>query len=480
MTAEGLKQIISHSESTEIEYKKSQTELARTVYESICAFLNRKGGHIVLGAADDGTILGIEPDKVQKQMDILAKDMNNPQVINPTFYLNFEPLDIEGKKVIYFYVPESSQAHSYKGKYYDRNQDGDFELKNNQQIADLILRKQTGCSEDRVYPYLTMDDFDQELFDDVRHKASIHKPGHLWSALSNHEILKSAGMWLRDPLTGKEGYTLAAVMLFGTENTIRSVAPFYKIDALCRIYNTDLYDNRDMINCNLLRALDRLTGFCERNLPEWPYIEGIQRKSLRDIIIREVCLNLLIHSEYGSRHSSTFTIWNDRVEIANWNIPYGYGKVTLDNFHPYAKNPVIANFFLQLGAVDEVGKGTRTLFKYVPLISGGREPMIEEHDEFKVTIPYLMAGPAADVKDNVLKDVLKDVLKELTERQRIIVNNVLIDTNITISSLANILSVDERTVRRDITELKKQGFLIREGSRKEGEWHVNLPDVTGK
>ena len=196
--------------------------------------------------------------------------------------------------------------------------------------------------------------------------------------LINHEILKSAGMWLRDPLTGMEGYTLAAVMLFGTENTIRSVAPFYKIDALCRIYNTDLYDNRDMMNCNLLRALDRLTGFCERNLPEWPYIEGIQRKSLRDIIFREVCLNLLIHSEYGSRHSSTFTIWNDRVEVVNWNIPYGYGKVTLENFRPYAKNPVIANFFLQLGAVDEVGKGTRTLFKYVPLVSGGQEPIIEE------------------------------------------------------------------------------------------------------
>lgn len=117
---------------------------------------------------------------------------------------------------------------------------------------------------------------------------------------------------------------------------------------------------------------------------------------------------------------------------------------------------------------------TRTLFKYVPLVSGGQEPIIEEHDEFKVTIPYLMAGPTAETKDNVLKDVLKDVLKELTERQQIIISNVLKDTNITISSLANILSVDERTVRRDITELKKQGILIREGGRKEGQWHVNL------
>ena len=50
MTIEGLKYIISHSEGTEIEYKKSQTGLARSVYETICAFLNRRGGHVVLGA----------------------------------------------------------------------------------------------------------------------------------------------------------------------------------------------------------------------------------------------------------------------------------------------------------------------------------------------------------------------------------------------------------------------------------------------
>ena len=50
MTIEGLKYIISHSEGTEIEYKQSQTGLARSVYETICAFLNRRGGHVVLGA----------------------------------------------------------------------------------------------------------------------------------------------------------------------------------------------------------------------------------------------------------------------------------------------------------------------------------------------------------------------------------------------------------------------------------------------
>ena len=389
MTIEGIQRITANSEGTEIEYKKSQTGLARSVYESICAFLNRRGGHVVLGADDDGTIIGIQPDKVQEQLDTLAKDLNNPQVINPTFYLNFEPLQLNGKWIIYFYVPESSQAHTYKGLYYDRNQDGDFALRNSQQIADLILRKQTGCTENRVLPYLTMDDLEVDLFDDVRKRVKLNKATHLWANMTNEEILESAGMRLKDQQTSQEGYTLAAALLFGKEKTLTSVVPFYKTDAICRKDESRLYDDRDIVKCNLLRAFQRLMDFCGRHLPEWPIIEGEQRKSMRELIFREVCLNLLIHREFGAHHDACLIIGRDKVETCNWNIPFGYGQITLGNLRPHAKNPTIANFFAQLGIVEELGNGTRTMFKYVPFISGGQEPLLEEQDEFKVCIPYV-------------------------------------------------------------------------------------------
>ena len=84
MTPDKLKTIIAQKEGTEIEFKESKDSLARKVYESICAFLNRRGGHVVLGAKDNGEIVGINPAKVQEQMDQLAKDMNNPQLFKPT------------------------------------------------------------------------------------------------------------------------------------------------------------------------------------------------------------------------------------------------------------------------------------------------------------------------------------------------------------------------------------------------------------
>ena len=50
MTGEELKSLLAHGEGVDTEFKESTHQLARKIYESICAFLNRKGGHIVLGA----------------------------------------------------------------------------------------------------------------------------------------------------------------------------------------------------------------------------------------------------------------------------------------------------------------------------------------------------------------------------------------------------------------------------------------------
>ncbi len=83
MTPEKLKVLLSQREGTQIEFKFSKESLSRLVYESIYAFLNRRGGHVILGADNNRQIVGINPAKVQSQLNILAKDMKNPQLFRP-------------------------------------------------------------------------------------------------------------------------------------------------------------------------------------------------------------------------------------------------------------------------------------------------------------------------------------------------------------------------------------------------------------
>ena len=79
-------------------------------------------------------------------------------------------------------------------------------------------------------------------------------------------------------------------------------------------------------------------------------------------------------------------------------IPYVYGQIDLNTMKPHRKNPTIANVFSQIGIVEELVSGTRTIFKYIPYYSGGKEPIIEDEDIYRVEIPYLPTLQVTDEK----------------------------------------------------------------------------------
>ena len=469
MTGEELKSLLAHGEGVDAEFKESTHQLARKIYESICAFLNRRGGHIVLGAKDDGRIVGIAPDSIQEQMDTLVKDMNNPQLFRPTYYLNFESIEVDGKLLIYCHVPESTQAHSYKNVYYDRNRDGDFELRSTEQIANLFIRKSKRKTEETVYPALGMDALEEEAFDFMRQMVRANNADHPWLTMDDEEMLRSGQMIAVDPETGKEGLTLAAILLFGKRNTIASVLPMYFIDVLCRIHDTELYDDRLQVKENLMVAYRSIMEFIKKHLPEKPYIEGMQRFSLRDRILREVTLNLLIHREYSSSYPTTFTIFSDKVVTENWNVPYVYGKIDLTTLKPHRKNPLIANVFSQMGIVEELGSGTRKIFKYTPLISGGNEPQIEEEDVYKVVIP-LESTTMEEEHDDIQKSIQKSIQKTPEKILSLIQANPYITKN----EMASALDLSVPAISKQLAQLKNQGRIRREGPDKGGHWVVEF------
>ncbi|MDR2670467.1 MAG: putative DNA binding domain-containing protein, partial [Oscillospiraceae bacterium] len=59
-----LQQIIRDGEGLTVEFKRCANKLPKSVYETVCAFSNRYGGHILLGVEDDGTVTGVAPEAV--------------------------------------------------------------------------------------------------------------------------------------------------------------------------------------------------------------------------------------------------------------------------------------------------------------------------------------------------------------------------------------------------------------------------------
>lgn len=162
--------------------------------------------------------------------------------------------------------------------------------------------------------------------------------------------------------------------------------PYFRIDALLRVNNVDRYDDRDDIRTNLIESFDRLESFISKHLPNPFYLENNQRISLRDIIARELCVNLLIHREYSNPAVTRLIINRKEIYVENANRAKRIGYIKLDDFVPYPKNPIISKFFNEIGLADELGSGFRKLKKYVKLYSNSI-PVFKEDDLFISKIP---------------------------------------------------------------------------------------------
>lgn len=465
---------IKQGEGIDVEFKLSQHGVPENLYETICAFLNHNGGHILLGVDDNKNITGIEPTKIKNYINQIISSVNNPNKLSPTFYLSPEVVEIEGKQIVFMFVPESSQVHSTSGKIFDRNYDGDFEIsKNHALVTALYQKKQQTFTENKIYPYIKLTDLRDDLFLRVRKLAANNRPNHPWLEMSNLELMQSASLYQKDFLTGQEGFTLAAALLLGKDEVIHSILPAYKTDAILRVQNLDRFDDRDDVRTNLIESYDRLMAFVLKHLPDKFYEEhDAQRKSIRSVIFHEVIVNLLGHREFTNPFPAKFIIEANNVRTENWNKPHGFGIIDPSNFTPHTKNPNIARFFREIGRFEELGSGVRNIFKYTHFYSNGKQPQLTEGDIFKLTIPlaeiqhYEIKGAIEGLNEG-LNEGLKTVLIAIKNKQGIQAKDI--------SVLLNNRPI--KTIERQIKSLVEKGYIEHIGSRKTGGYQMKNKEL---
>jgi len=366
MTSERLARLLASREKETLEFKKAEHQIPDSLYETICAFLNHRGGDILLGVDDTGQVAGIEKETAELYCVDIANATNNSTLLSPPFLLYPELVQYQDRWIVVIQVPESSQVHKLRGTIYDRSADGDYRLTDPAAIARIVNKKRTYYSEAKVYPFISVKDLSSETLKKARTRLSTVRPNHPWLALDDTAFLKKAGLISRDMETGQEGITLAGILLFGLEETILNILPFYKIDALLKRLNVDRYDDRCYVQTNLIEAYSTLMDFIERSLPDPFYMEQDIRVSLRNKIFRELVANLLVHREYTKADVARIVIYQDRVECTNPCTPHWQGRLDPKSLVPYQRNPLISKFFLQLGWVEEIGSGLLNVQKYLP------------------------------------------------------------------------------------------------------------------
>jgi len=466
MTLEELKKYLKHRENERLEFKESKNKLDRSSFDTICAFLNNKGGILILGVDDNGIVKGINKDKIESIKKDIITTSNNWQKLNPPFILYPEVFNIDNKIVIAVRIPVSSQVHKCNNTIFDRSNDSDLRVTQSQQIDEIYQRKRNYFTENEIYPYLKKEHLREDLLRKSRNLIKSHNPDHTWLDLNDEQLMLTSGLYATDFKTGKTGYTLAAALLFGQDIVIQQILPQYRIDAMVRIENLDRYDDRKIIQTNLIEAYEQLMGFVDKHLDDKFYMEGDTRVSLREKIFREVIANLIVHREYTNAQTATFIIYKDRVELKNANNPKDFRNLEPGEFEPYQKNPNIARFFRAIGRGEEIGSGVRNVNKYLSIYAKGNVPVFKEDSIFTAIIPLsekiikreldrITDGAIDGVVDGAIDGATQGVKNKLSILLQAIINN----EGKRVPDYLVSLNVSERTLERYIEQLRIAGLI---------------------
>ena len=522
MNAEQFIQLSKRGVGTRVEYKTCTEQISESLYETVCSFLNHSGGTILVGVKDNGQIIGVNPDKAEALKTNIITTIKNQKLFLPCPYFTPQILEVDSKVVLLLDIPCGQYVYRYNGKYWDRNGDADIDVTDQTELLlSLFERKNPHLFEERMVEWLTMEHLDRETFQYCRNILSVKKPNHTWLQLTDEEILLHTRLAKKDISTGELRLKYAALILFGKEDAIEDFMPRYRFEALFHMctyeqYNDlkqfpNRYDDRRTMRCNLINVYDQLTLFTERYLPNKFYLPTgtTQREDLRWDLFREIVANLCVHTDYSTGYACFFHVFKDRVVTKNPTrllpeIPEG--ELTLQQLGNYTKNPLLVRVFHELSWVEDMGSGIRNILRYAPLYYPNYKVEISSGSQFVFSITYMEMSQekgenvtrnremslekgenvtrnremslekSFELSDEDLKISLNNVLvsekviSKKHKRQQGIIGLIRKNPRITVDEMAEKLDVNERTIHRDIEELKN--VIEHVGPTKSGYWKV--------
>jgi ATP-dependent DNA helicase RecG len=378
MTEQELIALLKQHEWKDVEFKEAKIAVPKNAYETVSAFANTEGGHLVFGVKKEGSdfeVVGVlNVDKVQNDfITTLRQPAKISQLIDVEGHLH----TIDEKNLLIFFVPEAPRAQ--KPVYI------------NGSIKQSFLRKgacDVRCSHDEMHLLLrdaANERYDGEVIEDIASDLFFDEGSLRWYRTifnqkqpGRHETLSDMEFLLEWGFLKEQSCqihpTRAAILFFGKGRYVRQFLPrpvvdYQRIDAKFEDWIPEKrWNDRQVYEENLIQTW---LGLLEKysRISEKPFAVDSSTMRRSDnppdyISFRESVINLLMHQDYGD-HSRMPVIqfFKDRTIFKNPGDAFASKEELLEPGVKEVRNPTIVNAFRRIGLSDQAGTGIRSIFQ---------------------------------------------------------------------------------------------------------------------
>lgn len=487
-----IRELCRKGETTEVEFKSCKGGLSQSMWETYSAFANTNGGIIVLGIKEkDGQCIAdnLTPEQVTKYKKLYWDEVHNRNKVSACLTMDEDVFDVEYEKARLLVIRVPRAHYSRRPVYltpnpfghtYVRRHEGDYLLPDDEvrkMFSDANIATQP--LDGKIYRHFSLEkNFDSTTVRQYRQLFNVNHEGHPWSGLSDMDFFKKIGGYVTNAETGEEGFTLAAVLMFGIDETILSALPHFYVDFREKLSNNPDIRWTDRIHpdgnwvANLFQFHRRVYMKMAQSLPVPFKLEGLQRidDTPAHKALREAIVNTIIHARLNSMHCIVIEHYPDRFVFRNPGCLLIPVEQYFEGGTSICRNSILQKMFEFIGEGERAGSGVDTI-KNGWKQNGWAEPHIREiTDPEQVELTLTLGSPGSG---NAYQETTKSTTKkDLGITAQSIVDLLKAEPDLTASQIAERLSLGIDNTRFHIRSLKKKGILIHVGPDNNGHWVV--------
>ena len=230
-------------------------------------------------------------------------------------------------------------------------------------------------------------------------------------------------------------------------------------------------DRKDMAY-DLITNVEEAMIFLKKHLKLKYEISSLQRNEILELpetALREALVNAVVHRNYFEKGANIMVeIFDDRVDITNpGGLPKGMTREELGK-KSVTRNPLLAAMFLRAEYIEKLGTGINRI-QQAMTEAGHPRADFEINYFFSASFPRgyesseKMSGKTSGKMSGKMSGKTSEAIIKLIKS-----NN-----KITMPEMAEMIGVTERSIERNIEQLRKKGIIKRRGPDKGGYWEVN-------